>query len=69
MRMVFRLLRLIFSAYLARHYSACWEICRKLDLVLVEQMTDGLSLVESALFQEIIFRRTRMTPAGRASKS
>ncbi|MBA3993868.1 MAG: hypothetical protein C0469_10105 [Cyanobacteria bacterium DS2.3.42] len=45
-------------------YSACWDICRKLDMVVVEQISDGLNPVESAFFQEIIFRRTRMTPAG-----
>lgn len=46
-------------------YSACWEICRKLNMVISEQNFDGLTPVESALFQEIIFRRTRVTPPGK----
>lgn len=46
-------------------YSTCWEICRKLNMVILEQILDGLNSVESAFFQEIIFRRTRVTPAGK----
>ncbi len=46
-------------------YSSCWEICRKLNMVILEQILDGLTPVESAFFQEIIFRRTRVTPAGK----
>ena len=44
-------------------YSTCWEICRKLNVVILEKIFDGLYPVESAFFQEIIFRRTRVTPA------
>ncbi len=46
-------------------YSSCWEICRKLNMVILEQILDGLTPVESAFFQEIVFRRTRVTPAGK----
>lgn len=46
-------------------YSTCWECCSKLNMVLVEHILDGLNPIESSFFQEIIFRRTRMTPAGK----
>ncbi len=46
-------------------YSSCWEICRKLDMVVAELMGDGETTLKSEAFRELVFRRTRMTPAGR----
>ena len=45
-------------------YSSCWEICRKLNMVVAELMADGETTVDSEVFRKLVFRRTRMTPAG-----
>ena len=46
-------------------YSSCWEACRKLDKVVADQLSEGTESIDTSLCLELVFRRTRMTPAGK----